>query len=316
MRSFVPLALLLLPAAAAAHPQDLAYLQLQARGDAVEAALDIGAPVLLPLAQLPTSTDLTPAGIAGAAPALFAATLGSGALTSEGQPCTWAAPEASIDGMRIRIRASAICERAPGKLHLTLPFMEQTAPTFQLIGRAELDGLQREFHGGPGREEISLEGPPPSSLTRLASEARGLLAPGAGLLALFAALALALAGTRRERGLSVAALLGAVLAGAAAARLVALAPEPTRIAAGIAVFALAAELAWVAEPTHRWRFALPAGLVLGLAIFPEVHGAAVATTGLVGLGAISLLAIWVRWPRPRALGAVLAFAVVAVVAAG
>ncbi|MBS2031680.1 MAG: hypothetical protein JST54_27535 [Deltaproteobacteria bacterium] len=277
------LSIWLLPAAAQAHPLDVAYLEIQADGDVVTATIDLGVPVALEASRLGADSDLSPAGISKAAPALFAGTIGSGVLEVEGQACRWGEPVAAIDGIRIRIRAAARCADAPGRLHYTLPFVESTAPTFRLLGQARLQGQKRDFQLGPGREVVSLDGPAPSTAPQLVRGAFQL-ADGVGLLALLGALALALAG--RERLAAVMALALAVLAGSLLGRFVPLSPRPLQWAAVLGGVALALESAWIREPTRRWRFAAPIGLVLGLALAPSLPGMA----ALGGLGVALLLA--------------------------
>ena len=293
------LSVLLFPAAALAHPIDVAYLEIQADGDVVVATIDLGVSVALEASKLGSDSDLSPAGISKAAPALFAGTLGSGALEVEGEPCRWGDPVAAIDGIRIRIRAAARCTDAPGRLKYTLPFVEATAPTFRLLGQAQLQGQKREFLLGPGREVVSLEGPAPSSGSQVVRGALQLAEPGVGLLALLGALALALAGTSRERLVALLALIVAVLVGALLGRLVPLSPRPVQWAAAIGGAALALESAWVRDPSRRWQLALPVGIVLGMDLSPSLPGiAALGGFGVSLLLACAIAAALGRLARP------------------
>jgi hypothetical protein len=308
VRIWLALGLLLAPAAAGAHPLDQAGLDLEGRGEVVTATLDVGAPVALELTRLPPEADLSPAGIAAAAPQLFAATLGSGALEVEGQPCAWGAPVAAADGIRIRIRAAARCPLPPGKLRWTLPFVEETAPTFRVVGQADLDGRRQSFALGPGREVVALEGPPaPRSTQVLRVVGRGL-GPG-GLLLLFAALASALAAPRRAGPVALVALLAGAWVGLGLSLAgLRLAPRPVELATAIGVVALAMR-GFARQPPSGAPLTAATGLCAGLALAGSTPGIALGAVAFAAcaLGALALPLS--RWPWiARSLATVLAAA--------
>ena len=296
------------PAAAWAHPADLGSLEVTGQGDVLTATVDLGAPLALQVAQLPPDADLSPSGITAAAPALFAATLGGGALRSEGQPCAWGAPVAALDGFRIRVRAAARCAVPPGAVRWTLPFVAQMPPTFVLYGRARLDGITQSFRMTPGREVLLLRG-------RARSRWRGAvdrLARGAALDAVLplglALLALGFVGGWRARLWSMGALVLGALGGAALGHAAHLAPRPLALAAALGAAALAVEAVRARDLPGRWGLAALTGAVAGLAASPRVRGPPDGAAWLAGLVIAAGIALGIgatlRWPRvARALAA-------------
>jgi hypothetical protein len=293
VRRLLPLAaLLLLPARAAAHPFDLASLELTSQQDVVQARLECALPVALEAARLPEGTDLSPAGVSRTLPALFAATLGSGALTVDGRPCRWGSPEGSVEGIRIQLRVAARCDAAPGALKLTLPFVDERPPTFRILGVATLGGQHLEFQAGPGRQTVALQGPPASARESLV---RGLELPRRSpfaRLALLLLLALPLGASRRDGLLGLgAAVIGLSVGVALGHDGVSIAATLLRVAAGLAVGAgllepLLRRVAW-----GRWRLGLLAGAVIGLGL-GATSAASMALAGLaVELGIAGALAV-------------------------
>lgn len=279
----------LVPGRAQAHPFDLAALELASQGEVVQVRLECALPVALEAARVPEGSDLSPAGLARLTPALFAATLGSGAMTAEGRPCRWGAPEASVSGIRIQLRAAARCEVAPGALRLTLPFVEERPPTFRILGVATLDGTHLEFQAGPGRETVVLQGPPPSAG---ATVVRTLASPWTQL-PLLLLLVLAVGTSGRGTALALGAALGAMGAGWVLGRAgVSIAPGVLRVALVLALLAPLVEPLLRRAAVARWRLGLLGGAVagLGLAGVPlNAAGAAAVALGLLGAAALSLL---------------------------
>lgn len=288
------------PALAWAHPQDQAFLELQGRGEVVQARLELALPLALELAQIPGAADLSPAGLDRLAPALFAATLGSGELRVEAGPCRWGAPQASASGLRLELAAAARCPEPPGELSWSLPFVNQAPPTFRITGAADLDGIRQELSLAPGRQTLVLQGPPPAASTELL---RGLFRwlSWTGLLALLGFLAAGLATDPKPRirilatlasGIALAVLIRSRMAGF---------PAPTAVGA-LGVLVLAGGAVLRGDAAQRFRNALPAGAALGFALGPRTWlqapglllGMAIAAGLGFALGAVS------RWARPLA----------------
>jgi hypothetical protein len=125
-------------------------LSLSLEGGRVRASLDLARSFM---------QDLLPAGAAIGDATAFAPTLGSGALTLGGAPCSLHPTKLGEAGERLAIEAEGTCARDAGELRWPLPFIERGPPSFRLLVHANLDGVDQERVLEAGDATLRLAGP-------------------------------------------------------------------------------------------------------------------------------------------------------------
>jgi HupE / UreJ protein len=268
---------LCLSATAVAHPLDVGYLEITGDGAKLRATLDLSVPLAADLAHL-NRADLSGDGAAARAGTLVDATL-RGRLTRGDAPCELAQPSAELAGASVKLLLDAACPLATGPLDWEFPFIREAPLTFRLLGKAVVDGSEREFILEAGKETLHIEGPPRASFGEFVwmgfrhigaapSEwwgSGGLqLAPGIDHILFLLALILAggglLSTLKTVTGFTAGHSVTLTLATLGWVRL------PSRLTES----AIALSIAFVAaedlfrKPRHRWQVAAGFGLVHGL----------------------------------------------------
>jgi hypothetical protein len=277
MRGLLAVVLLSLSAAALAHPLDVGYLELGGSGGKLRATLDLSAPLAAELAHLGPG-DLTEEGAKARAGALVDATL-RGPLMMGGAPCELQRGSAALAGTAVKISVDAACPLTAGPLDWEFPFVRAAPLTFRLLGRAQIDGVDREFILEAGKETLHLEGAPRAGfgqfvwmgVRHIGAAPSEWWGPGgfhfpAGIDHIFFLLALVLAGggflstLKTITGFTAGHSVTLTLATLGWVRL------PSRLtesAIALSIAIVAAEDIF-RKPRHRWQVAAGFGLVHGL----------------------------------------------------
>jgi len=146
----------LLSATAAAHPLDVGALDLSVQAAHIEIALDVSSPFWRKLSGVPATAPPPDA------KAVLAATLASGALTVDGEPCRLVERELAPAGERLILHADASCTRAAdgseGEIVWQLPFISRGTLTFQLLVHVDRGGAVQELVLEPGSDTLRVAG--------------------------------------------------------------------------------------------------------------------------------------------------------------
>ena len=143
-RCFLALTILAgLARSALAHPLDVGYVRVEAKGDTI--AITFDADITAAAAALKVDAKLLDAaGLAARAQAFADATYARAPITAGAEPCTWAGPVAQLTGRSIRVTDTATCHGS-GVRHWAFPMIREArvSPTFELLVKEALDGTER-----------------------------------------------------------------------------------------------------------------------------------------------------------------------------
>jgi len=309
------LALLVLPASAAAHPLDLGTLHIrELPGGDLEERLVATAGWWAVLAGVPKQAVARGELEAWVRP-MFEATLASSGPEAGGLPCRIDPLDASVEPPGVALRVRLHCP-SEGPLSQRLSFLSALPSGFQLLVAAELSGRRTEQVLEASRSSLVLEragsgtGPGVGSFLWLGVEH---ILTGWDHLLFLLCLVLAGGGPRRLLGIATAFTVGHSLTLGLAAL------DVVRVPATLVEPAIAASIVFVAVQNlrgvgseKRWLLALGFGLVHGFGFASALAEAQLRTSGVVvallgfNLGVevgqavlVALAAPAIRWARSR-----------------
>ncbi|HSR97591.1 MAG TPA: HupE/UreJ family protein [Kofleriaceae bacterium] len=274
-----------LPRSASAHPLDLGYLRIEARGTTVAIALDVHATTAAHLVGLDPAT-VDAAALAARAGALADASYRAAPLETELGACHWTSARATLAGSTASLTGEATCPSPVRQIRWALPFVQgpHVSPTFQILVKAQLGGEDRVAIVDRARPSLELTAAPAVGFAELVwtgvehigaapdqwHDASGWRLPD-GIDHILFLCALMLAGGTLWRilgivsGFTIGHSITLALSALHIARPPASVIEPL-IALSIAVVAaeaLADRALFSASSDHRWKVAACFGLVHG-----------------------------------------------------
>lgn len=128
---------------AAAHPLDVGYLRVEARGDAVAITLDVDVTAAATALKVDAKALDAP-GLAAHARALAEATYARAPITTDAGACTWTGAVTALNDRVVRVTDTATCTGA-GVRRWTFPMIREAriSPTFELLVKEVLDDTER-----------------------------------------------------------------------------------------------------------------------------------------------------------------------------
>ena len=275
--ALVALLTLLAATAARSHAVDVAYLEVEAQGPRVRAALDVSVEVAEQLAQ--AGSLRTTAEAQARAPALAHATVGSGELQSSGVACPLGAAQIKVEGGRVRLSIEGACPGEVTDLRWTFPFVDGASLDYRVLVKTVIGGAERNYILEPGASTLRVRGEARRGF--LAFVAMGFHHIGAspdewrdatgwhlaaGIDHILFLLALILGGSTvlKTIGTVTGFTVGhSITLGLASFGLIHLPSRLTESAIALSIVYVAVEDLIVREPRHRWRIATAFGLVHG-----------------------------------------------------
>ncbi len=139
----VLIVLMLLSGSAAAHPLDVGYVRVEARGETIAIALDFD----VTAAALALRIDpklLDNPGLASRAQALADVTYARSPIISDAGPCPWSGAKTQLSGRTVRVSDTATCS-GTGTRHWAFPMIREArvSPTFELLVKEVVDDTER-----------------------------------------------------------------------------------------------------------------------------------------------------------------------------
>lgn len=131
---------------AAAHPLDLGYLRIDARGEALTAVLDAEAGAAGELLGTPGRT-FDAATLAARAGELADASLRAAPIETDRGACRWTTVAATLQGRTVTLTVGATCPSGVRTLRWKLPFVAgpHVSSAFQLFVKARLGGGEEDY---------------------------------------------------------------------------------------------------------------------------------------------------------------------------